>query len=103
MTAVLLKGSRVGDETVATLHETPNIEALDLSDTLVTDESLQIIGGMAQLRILFLDRSNVSGVDLSDLGKLTRLQYLGVTGLGLTEDARAELQRQLPEVSISDD
>ena len=100
--AVMMKDSHIGDKAVVTFSEYPNIEVLGLDDTLVTDESLQSLGNMAQLRLLLLDRSKVSGEDLSDLRGLRQLEYLGVSGLGLTQNARAELQSHLPDVTISD-
>ncbi len=59
----------------------PNIVELDLRECEISPELLEVIGGMKELRKLFLERSSItdSGID-----KITSLKNLSVINLSTT-------------------
>lgn len=103
-------GKKVTGKDLARLKGLYSLEALDLSETNVTDEHLNLLRGLTNFRRLYLSRTaisdralevvatlprvevlslggtRVSGVGLSQLTKLKDLHVLNLSGCGIGDD-----------------
>lgn len=68
--------TRMSIDGMKKLKQFPNLEILDVYDTLTNDEVVEIIGGMEKMRSLNLRNTPISTDALEDIGKLVKLERL---------------------------
>lgn len=100
-----LTGTAFADDGLAQLSagpELPDLHALRLTGTQVTDAGLQHLQGLPQLRELDLSRTQITDVGLGGLKRLTMLKHLTLEGLNerLSDAAVADLKRALPMLEV---
>ena len=78
----------------------PEIDAVDLNDTQITDGGLVHLKGMTKLQVLALKRTKVTDAGLVHLKGLTSLKTVDVAETQVTDAGVAELQKALPDCII---
>jgi hypothetical protein len=91
----------VGDIAAERLGHLPQLRAVSLSESAVTDEGLRHISRLAHLRVLELVETGVSDTGLRHLEGLKQLETLNVSGTNVTGDGVRRLQRVLPHCNIT--
>ncbi len=85
-----VRGTNFGDQQLSSLGPLRlSVRWLDLGGTAVTDRSLPLIAGMANLTRLHLERTSITDTGLKALASLEDLEYLNLYGTG-TSDAALE-------------
>lgn len=97
--AVNFQRTPIADADLLLLHKLTKLDTLWLSETQITDAGLEHLGGLKQLRFLYLG-SQVTDACLPYLRALTQLEYLHLRGTQVTESGRQELQKMLPNANI---
>jgi hypothetical protein len=69
----------------------PNLQALDVSDTRVTDAGVNALGELRNLEQLHLFRVAVTDQCLKTVGRLTNLRYLSLDGGEVSDEGLAEI------------
>ena len=64
-----------------------------LSNTIITDESVKILGQCTGLIKLYLDHTKISDKGLVNLQSITNLQYLNIVGTGITAQGLLQLKQ----------
>jgi hypothetical protein len=77
-----------------------NLRALYLFYMPVTDADLKHIAGLKHLQVLDLSATKVSGAGIKALAGLKDLRWLNLSTPGVTADAMAALQKELPKCKI---
>lgn len=81
-----------GDQEMKLLEPlTDQITWLDLGNTQVTDEGVQIVGEMSRLTRLYLQNTSVGNDSLAALSDLDELEYLNLYGTKVTDDGLEHL------------
>jgi hypothetical protein len=101
-----LHGSRVGDRGFSYIKTMSSLEHLELTNTQVTDRSLPLLKDLPNLRSLALFREARLGptfteAGLADLKALTELKQLYICGGWASDAAIRDLQKALPNCTIS--
>jgi hypothetical protein len=91
---------KIRDTSLGVLGVFPNLTALDVSHSLVTDEGLTTIAKLHRLESLNLQATRVSDDGLEMITKLTRLKTLDVRNTYVTEKGVARLKSKLPDCTI---
>ena len=74
------------------------LEELDLSQTAVTDDSLESVARLIKLTTLWLNETKITDQGLEKLRSLKRLEQLDVSGTQVTADGIAKLRASLPRL-----
>jgi hypothetical protein len=101
MEKLLLRGSAVGDETLALLRSHPTLTRITLGDTNVTNGGLVHLATLKKLTVLDLEYSNggLTGVGLAHLAKAARLVRLSLPARMLTDVGVANLAK-IPSLRV---
>ncbi len=101
--SLFFDGTDIGNATLSTLREYPNLIHAGLSGTRVSDTGLAHLAGLSKLRSLTLDGTPITEEGLAHLRTLTNLTDLSVVNTGLPESALMSLEVDMPALMISDD
>ena len=83
---------------LAPLSELSGLEVLDLSQNPIAE--INPLSGLIGLRVLVLDNTNVTYTDVLALPQLSRLEVLGLAGLGIS-DVQALAEIPLRELNLA--
>jgi len=90
-------GAEIDDEDLTRIRRlSPVVVWLNLARTSISDEALETITAMPELRMLHLQHTSVSDRGVAHLGKLNKLRYLNLYGTLITDgciDDLAPLKR----------
>ena len=76
-----------GDEQASALKPlSGNLEELNLARTQITDQGLEALADMAQLKRLHLENTAITDAGLDHLGSLEKLEYLNLYGTKVTDE-----------------
>jgi Leucine-rich repeat (LRR) protein len=98
---ISLRDTRVSDAGLASLKGLTQLNGLNLSRTNVSGAGLENLSGLPQLQSLELEGANISDAGVAALKGLTQLQWLYLSGTKVTDADFNELQKSLPNCSIS--
>jgi Leucine-rich repeat (LRR) protein len=110
LTSLDLEEARVGaalDESsdaqggIAALTKLPKLKRLLLSLTLADDDTLRQLAALPAVEELDLWGTAVTDAGVESLGKLQKLKQLGLIATGVSPEAVARLQQDLPAAKIS--
>jgi hypothetical protein len=93
--------NKVNDETLAHVGRLGHLKALNLGGTGIADAGLAHLKGLTRLQHLFIDRTMVGDAGLAHLKGLTSLRTVYISGNRISDEARLDLERALPNVWIS--
>lgn len=96
-----LGGSGLTDEGTKVLRGLPQLEWLELSDTAVTNASIETLSGMTTLRFFFLYGCQITDECLPSLMTLANLRKIGLDDTLISSAGRNTLRQALPGVEIS--
>jgi len=77
-------------------EKTKSILAVDLAGTAVSDDDLEHLALLTEVRLLSLANTSISDAGLKHLEQLSELNQLDLSGSRVTEDGVKGLQRVLP-------
>lgn len=100
LTLVDLEGCPVTDESLKYFSKLPNLQALGLSDTRVSDKGLVYLQEMPKLRSLSLKGTAITDEGLRNLRTMANLATIRLQGTKVTEQGAAELAIALPKTKI---
>ena len=80
-----LRGRDLTDDGLADVAKLGNVVELNLRDTKITSAGLVHLKGLAKLKRLHLERTNVGDEGIPNLTKLTTLEYLNLYGTKITD------------------
>ena len=80
-----LRGRDLTDDGLADVARLGNVVELNLRDTKITSAGLVHLKGLAKLKRLHLERTNVGDEGIANLTKLTTLEYLNLYGTKITD------------------
>jgi hypothetical protein len=80
------------DHAAAYLQELPNLEAIELNGTQITDAGLAHLAGLTNLRELLLTDEQITDAGLSHLKRLPNLELLMLNGTQVTAAGVAHLE-----------
>ena len=80
-----LRGRDLTDDGLADVAKLGNVVELNLRDTKITSAGLVHLKGLAKLKRLHLERTNVGDEGIVNLTKLTTLEYLNLYGTKITD------------------
>jgi hypothetical protein len=92
-------GSKCKDEDLRLLRDLPQLRALHLSGTSITDAGLVHTAHLTRLQVLTVDNTNITAAGLKCLVRLSELEVLSVDGAALTDEGVASL-RELPNLRL---
>lgn len=92
LTALDLAGTRITNEGLANLESFKRLVSLSLSDTQVTDQGMDHVGRLALLEELGLHNTAVGDAGLSKLHALRRLSGLYLNPTQVSDDGLAQLE-----------
>jgi hypothetical protein len=78
-----------------------HLKALNLGGTGITDAGMAHLKGLTRLQHLLIDRTMVGDAGLAHLKGLTSLGTVYISGNRISDEARLDLERALPNVWIS--
>ena len=87
------------DTQMAHLKKFKHIVALNLDDTIITDKSLPVIGGMTELTALRFNGTDITGSGFAALTNLNRLWNFNMGGINLKAGSMASLKGTLKHIS----
>jgi Leucine-rich repeat (LRR) protein len=86
--------NKITDEQVKQLYAiAPNIVELNLAKTKITDESLKVVGSLANLNRLNLNNTRITDAGLANLAGLNNLDWINLYGTDLTDNAVPHLAK----------
>lgn len=91
------------DQHVALLPSFPELHAMGLEGTQVTDAALPHLTALVRLESLDLDRTSISDAGLLHLANLAQLEFLHIEQTLVTHDGVRQLQFRLPKCEIVSD
>lgn len=100
-----LGGDQVTDDNLAYVGQMTGLEELIISwGYRLTDKGFAHLGGLKNLRILYIDSSKMTDAGLETIGKLTNLEELQIAGAGFSDQGLAHLQNlaRLKHLSLGD-
>ncbi len=97
---ITLTGWNEWDYTI--LKRMPDVVQLQMANPDVTDETLNSVRGLKQLRVLDIARTGVSDAGLPNLAELKSLQKLHLAGTKITDAGLQAVLDQLPELKTLD-
>ena len=98
--AVAHMGPTTTDSDLECFRALPEITALWLSGTQVTNKALEHVMGLTRLKMLDLAHTQVTDAGVEHLKDLTELRRLDVTGTEVTDESVKKLQQALPSCTI---
>jgi hypothetical protein len=96
-----IKSTKVTDRGLENLKALTKLRALSLAATKVTDKGLEHLKALTQLEWLQVDNTTVTDRGLVSLEALTQLRTLLLFGTEVTDRGVKELQKALPNCSIT--
>jgi len=78
------------------------LRMIDMKDTLITDKSLAQLGMFPELRILGLNRTDVTGTGFESLKNLHKVYDLGIEGINLKPGTIAKLKPLMAKLTSFD-
>jgi serine/threonine protein kinase len=100
LTALKLRSTRVGDETLESLQKCPELRTLDLASTRVTDGGLAALAELEKLEDLDLQGLPLTDGAVGALGQLGSLKKLNLVGTQIKDEQIDSLREQMPETTI---
>ncbi len=97
-----LGDTQVTDEGLASLTQLQQMEAIGLTGTKITDAALKHLLDLPRLRRLELTRTAITDAGLAQLAKIQTLESLELYDSKTTQAARDQLEKDLPNLDISD-
>jgi hypothetical protein len=97
---IRLAGTPINDNDVAFLTRLPSLKLLYLDKTNVTDAGLEHLKGAINLRELGLGDVPITDAGIEHLKGLKNLVKLSLKGTRVTATGAAEIQRAIPDLSI---
>ena len=95
-----LRATLVSDEGLDSLSRMSQLKTLHIGDTGITDLGVKKISQFKKLEGLTLTNLSISDQALTFLTDLPRLRYLDLEGTNVTPAAGARLQKALPDCKI---
>jgi hypothetical protein len=89
------------DKYASYLAKLPDLQALSLADTQITDAGLKHVEGLANVQYMMLSLTQITDAGLDHLKGLTKLERLDLKGTKVTDDGVTKLQRALPRCKIN--
>jgi hypothetical protein len=89
------------DQDASYLAKLPDLQALCLMDTQITDAGLKHIEGLTNVQYMMLGLTQITDAGLDHLKGLAKLKQLDVKGTKVTDEGVARLQRVLPRCRIN--
>jgi len=96
-----LGGTTISDAGLAHLKGLADLTSLSLYDTQITDAGLVHLQGLTKLWRLRLPNSKITDAGLVHLKGMTNLHSLNLSGSQVTDAGVAELQKALPDCTIT--
>ena len=101
--SLLLRRNPISDDSIHEMCQAaPNLQALNLADSEVSDKSGKSIAGLSKLQGLMLPRTQVSDKLMAELSLLDSLQVVDVSGTELTSNAFEHLPKSVSVLRVSD-
>ena len=100
ITSLFLSGAPITDEGVLHLKKMKLMRILDLSRTAVSDASMPLVAGLANLDTLYLSEISIGDQGLLALQPLVKLKSLNVKKTRVTAEGVAVLQKAVPDCKI---
>jgi hypothetical protein len=97
----LVASHQLSDADLVRISHLKKLEELDLHRSPVTDQGLVHLEGMTELQSLVLFHTGISDAGLEHLKGLTRLKTLSIENTNVSDAGVRELQRALPNLTIS--
>jgi hypothetical protein len=97
---VTFVGERVTNEWLEHLAELPNLRRLHLKRTSVTDRGMEIVGTLKQLNVIELRYVAVTDASLPQLARLEATTQVHLWGTGISREGAAKLQQDLPGAEV---
>ena len=85
------------------LREMPQLDILDLHGCQLDPQAIAEIGELHLVQELSLDQTPITDEGLRPLARLPQLVSLSLTGAEVSDGAKEELCRRLPQLQITDD
>lgn len=101
LTYLSLKHTKFQANGLVHLGQLKQLERLGLDDTNVTDEMLAGLSGLTKLRELWLNSTPITDAGLVHLRGLKDLQVLHLDSTEVTSDGVIDLQRAIPNLSVT--
>lgn len=98
--ALHLSGTKTTNESLPQIGMLDKLRFLDLSNTAISGEGLMHLSNLAELKYLFLDNTSVDDAGLKHLSGLRMLDSLDLRRTRVTHDGVAALRRATPELSL---
>jgi hypothetical protein len=96
----LVNCDSLDDEDLAQLPCLPKLQALDVSDSHISDRSATSLAVSKDLRYLRVEGNCLSDTFLEEIAHLPRLDYLNVKKTNVTAAGVANFRRSRPEVQL---
>ena len=98
-----LYGTKASGDGFKDLHHLDKLATLNLSGSSITDSGLKQVTGLRNLQELYLHGTNITDAGLKEIRELTNLRRLALTGTQVTEAGLKEVAelRKLKNLTIS--
>ena len=87
-----LSDTHISDASLENLKELTNLEVLDLADTAITDTALAHVSGGPKLKALFLGGTKITDAGLAHLKGLANLKWLNLDLTEVTDEGLVHLK-----------
>ncbi len=87
-----VQGAKAGDAEIAALKEVPKVVELNLGGTKVTDAGMKVVGALADLRRLQLQKTAIGDAGIEALKELAKLESLNLYATKVTDAALVHVQ-----------
>jgi hypothetical protein len=100
--AFRLRSGPISEELIrAHVRRLGHLKVLNLGGTGITDASMAHLKGLTWLEHLLIDRTMVGDAGLAHLKEVTSLRTVYISGNHISDEARLDLERAVPNVWIS--
>ena len=89
---IVIRRGQFNDECAVGLDSLPNLELLVLSDTLITDDAMQVISNCKRLRFLNITNTAVSDASIDLIATMDRLEAVYIEGTSISEAGAKRLR-----------
>lgn len=100
---LMLSNCAVTDQSAEALAQCRNLEVLALDGTQISDQTLKKLTGLTQLKFLMLDHTDITDAGVAGLSTLTSLIEISLSNTDISDDILDRLQKNIPDLRISDD